>query len=237
MGKEEKKMGTLKKIFILHGWAYSTEKWEMFNNLLKKEGFEPILLKIPGLTEKISGVWELSDYVEWLDKKLKGEKSPVVLGHSNGGRIALAYAFQYPEKLKRLILIDSAGIYHDELPMRVKRFVFKGVAKLGKRVTTSEKLRGVLYRATRESDYKNAPPEVRETMSNLVKSDLREKLPEVKTPTVLIWGQEDKVTPLKDGKLMHSLLKNSSFEVIAGAHHSPQFTHLKEVVEIIKNNT
>ncbi len=225
-------MGTLRKIYILHGWTYSLEKWEEFNRLLKEKGFEPILLKIPGLTEKITKPWKIEDYIEWLDKKLEDEKNPIILGHSNGGRIALAYAAKYPEKLGKLILIDSAGIYHNELPMRAKRLIFKGIASLGKRVTSSEKLRAVLYRAARENDYKDAPPEVRETMNNLITADLTSDLPSIKTPVLLIWGREDRVTPLKDGKLMQSLLKGSKFEIVNG-RHSPQFTHPGEVVEKI----
>ena len=232
MGVKEKKVGALKKIYILHGWAYSTEKWAEFNNLLKKAQYEPIMLKIPGLTEKISKVWSLDDYAEWLKKSINNKKS-TVLGHSNGGRIALAFAAKYPDIVEQIILIDSAGIYHNELSMRIKRVLFKGVARLGKRVTSSEKLRGVLYRATRESDYKEAPIEVRETMSNLIRSDLRAQLPNITTPTLLIWGKDDKVTPLEDGQLMHKLLKNSQLEIVSGARHSPQFTHPEEVVKKI----
>jgi pimeloyl-ACP methyl ester carboxylesterase len=43
----------------------------------------------------------------------------VLLGHSNGGRIALAFAEKYPDKVKQLVLIDSAGIYHNEFSIRL----------------------------------------------------------------------------------------------------------------------
>src|SRR6185437_424542 len=105
-----------KKIIILHGWAYSTEKWKPFVEDLKKHEFTPIVLKIPGLTAPLENVWNIENYVEWLKKNLEKEDAKVILlGHSNGGRIALAFATQYPEKIDTLILIDSAGIYHNEL--------------------------------------------------------------------------------------------------------------------------
>src|SRR3989344_3554613 len=111
-------MGTIKKIFILHGWTRSTGKWNPFVELLKRKGIEVNLLKIPGLTQKIDKVWQINDYVEWLIK---------IIGNSNGGRIALNFAIKYPDKLSNLILIDSAGIYHNELSLKIKRLFFGSV--------------------------------------------------------------------------------------------------------------
>src|SRR3989338_4234164 len=106
-------MGIMKKIIILHGWAYSTDKWRPFIEELKKSGVKSKMIKIPGLTSPLDQVWNLDDYVEWLKKNLSKEKGKVILlGHSNGGRIALAFSAKYPEKVGKLILIDSAGIFH-----------------------------------------------------------------------------------------------------------------------------
>ena len=59
-------MGTINnKIFILHGWTYSTEKWNPLIDLIKKNGFEVEMLNVPGLTEKIDKPWNINDYVEW----------------------------------------------------------------------------------------------------------------------------------------------------------------------------
>src|SRR3989344_6868211 len=99
------------KLIILHGWAYSTEKWKSFLNLLEEDGVEYEMLKIPGLTAPLKRVWTINDYMGWLRKQVISYKLPVVLlGHSNGGRIAAAFAAKYPSKVSKLILIDSAGI-------------------------------------------------------------------------------------------------------------------------------
>jgi pimeloyl-ACP methyl ester carboxylesterase len=242
MGKEKKGMGTLemknmKKIYILHGWAYTTEKWHPFLDFLKQQGIETVLLKIPGLTAPLNEVWTLDDYVDWLNKKLIHEKEKVILlGHSNGGRISLAFALKYPEKISQLILVDSAGIYHNELPLRMKRFIFGAAAKAGRALHNNDKLRKIFYTFVREQDYERANPIVRKTMRNLLKVDLRDKLYEIMIKTLIIWGEHDRITPLSDGELMSNLLPQASLHIISGARHSPQFTHAKQVSEIISKD-
>jgi pimeloyl-ACP methyl ester carboxylesterase len=93
-----------------------------------------------------------------------------------------------------------------------------------------------LYRFTREHDYENASPIVRETMLNLIRSDLQHEFPLIKTPTTIIWGAEDRVTPLSDGEVIHKGIMGSTLHVVNGARHSPMFTHVEEVVEIITKN-
>ncbi len=222
-------MGT---IIILHGWTYSTEKWLPFINLLKEAGFDVKLPKIPGLTEKINRVWNLDDYVNWLNNKVGNEKV-ILIGHSSGGRMALAYSLKYPQKVEQLILIDSAGVYHKKLSIRIKRFIFRKIAKWGKRLTSSETLKDLLYKLTGESDYNKATPLMKQTMKNLISSDLTPHLSEINVPTTIIWGEFDKTTPVFDGRLMHKLIPNSTFYIIKSAKHSPQFTNPKEVVEKI----
>lgn len=216
------------KFLMLHGWSYSTDKWSAFIKLMREKGLKPQLLEIPGLTAPIDRPWILDDYVEWLKDKAGAEKITLV-GHSNGGRISIAFTFKYPELVERLILIDSAGIYHKELPLRLKRFVFGNLARAGKKITNSQNGRKVLYKLARTTDYRDATPEMRQTMANLISADLAPELHKITAPTLIIWGAEDKITLLSDGKLMHDLIPNSRLHVVRGARHSPQFTHSKEV--------
>lgn len=212
-------------IVVLHGWSTETEKWNPFLKEVQGE-----LLKIPGLTEKIKKPWILDDYVQWLNNRIS--KKAILIGHSNGGRIALAFAAKYPEKVEKLILIDSAGIYHKDFYLQLKRLIFKGVAKLGKKITKSNTLKNIIYRLAGESDYNNAGPIAKQTMVNLISSDLTPILDKINTPTLIIWGGKDKVTPLSDGKLMHRKIKGSILKIV-DARHSPQFTNVTEVAKII----
>jgi len=238
MGGKKKKLGIMSKwkmvngkwkIYILHGWTYSTDKWQPFIEFLKENGIEAQVLTIPGLTEKTDKVWGIEDYVKWLNEKLNKEKDVVLIGHSNGGRIALAFAAESPKNLSKLILIDSAGIYHNEFPLKIKRVLFKTASKIGKNLIISNKARDLLYFLAREKDYKNASPNIKKTMVNLIQTDLTDELSKIKTPTLIIWGENDKILPLSDGRLMNGKISNSKLYVVLGARHSPQFSHVEEV--------
>ncbi|HEX8932020.1 MAG TPA: alpha/beta hydrolase, partial [Patescibacteria group bacterium] len=218
-----------KKIFILHGWTYETKKWEDLVKLLEKK-FEVTLLKIPGLTAPLKEVWELDNYIQWFKEILDKEKEKVILlGHSNGGRISLAFALEHPEKVASLILIDSAGIYHNEFPLRIKRVIFRSIARIGRKLHNSERFRFWLYRLARENDYRKADPLTRKTMANLIKVDLSPFLAKISMPTIIIWGENDKITLLADGLKMQELIPHAKLSIVKNARHSPQFTHTKEV--------
>lgn len=228
-------MGAIKnKIFVLHGWTYSSEKWGTFLDLLTKENLKAEVLKIPGLTGSIKRSWTIDDYVGWLKRALDKEKGKVILiGHSNGGRISLWFANKYPEKIKQLILIDSAGIYHSQLPMRLKRLAFKTIAKIGKKITSSKLLENLIYKVARAKDYKESSPVMKRALINLTQADRFLTLASLEVPTLIIWGKKDTITPLSDGLLMHKKIKNSKLVILDKARHSPQFTHPKGVVRII----
>lgn len=226
----------VKKIFILHGWATSIDRWKKFLEVLEKKGFLPVMLKIPGLTAPLDKPWKIEDYTEWLKEIVSKEKGKVVLlGHSNGGRICLQFASKNPQRIEHLFLLDSAGIFHNEMKIRFKRTIFKTITKLGRFISSSEKAREILYRAARESDYKNANVTMRETFRNLHNIDLLPVIPSISVPTTIIWGENDKITPLKDGLIMNNLIKNSRLIIIKNAKHSPHFTHPEEVSEKISD--
>ena len=222
----------MSKIFILHGWSYSTDKWAPFIKLLEAKGIRAQLLEIPGLTAPIDRPWTLDDYVEWLKGKV-GKERAVLVGHSNGGRISIAFTLKYPELVERLILIDSGGIRHNEWPVRFKRFSFMILSKVGKKIINRKFTRDFICRVAGVSDYKEAGSLMRKTMINLISIDLMPKLRKIAVPTFIVWGEKDKITPLSDGKLMHKLIPNSKLYIVKDARHSPQFTHPEEVCKKI----
>ncbi|MDP2586072.1 MAG: alpha/beta hydrolase [Candidatus Levybacteria bacterium] len=224
----------MSKIIVLHGWTKNKDKWQTFLEILKTKGIKTEFPNIPGLTEGLEKVWKLENYIQWLKNITDKEEGKIILiGHSNGGRIALAFTNLFPQKVEKLILINSSGIYHNELSLKIKRIIFKTLARIGKRLTSSKSMKDLLYKLARESDYKDLDENIKKTFINLTSVDLKPTLPNIKTPTLLIWGDQDKTEPLSYGIQMNELIENSKLKIIKDARHSPQYTNPLEIVNLI----
>lgn len=222
------------KLFIIHGWTYNLDKWSVITDLLSKAGYDPILLKVPGLTKESTKVWDIDGYIGWLSEQLSGEEHPVVIGHSNGGRIALAFAQKYPHRFAQLILIDSAGIPNDHyLRAKLKLKTLRGLSKVGKPVKKIPGVRKVFYKVIGAQDYEQAPPNMKQTMQHMLEADRDIHLKNIQVPVTIIWGRNDTVTPLRDGRLMQRKIKNAKLFVVDGAKHAPQATHPQKVAQIL----
>ena len=161
----------------------------------------------------------------------------VLIGHSFGGRIAIKYAVKYPEKIDKLILTGAAGIKHK---LTAKQKIFFILAKTGKKIFSLPIVNNLkkyaqkfLYKAAREKDYYEASPRMKEIMKNVLDEDLTGYLNKIKNPTLLVWGREDKTTPLADGEIMNREIQNSKLVVIDDANHSLPYQKPEEFAKII----
>lgn len=221
------------KLYIIHGWTYSLDKWQPIVPLLEKAGYEVVLLKVPGLTAPSKKVWDIDGYVAWLANELANESAPLVVAHSNGGRIALRFENTYPGKLKKLILVDAAGVPEQQTPKKAKLGLLRGIAKLGRPLRRVPGLRKVFYRAIGGHDYLQAPTNMKQTMQNMLKANELIDFAGVVAPTTLIWGDHDQQTPLSDGKFMERHIPGATLQVVKDARHAPMFTHPDEVAALI----
>jgi len=222
------------EIFIIHGWTYSLDKWSAEVRALEKLDIKPVLLKVPGLTEPSDKVWDINDYIDWLNIQLKDQDKPVVIGHSNGGRIALSYAQKYPDRLGQLILIDSAGVAHDQAKSAIKLKTLRALSKAGKPLTKVPGARKAFYKVIGARDYYEAPPNMRLTMRNMLAADQKINFSAITLPVTIIWGRDDSITPLTDGQKMHKAITGSKLYIINDARHAPFWNHSDEVAGIIK---
>ncbi len=236
---------TKQPIVILHGWGSSPDRWEAIRTSLTEladglqgEIFSPFL---PGFDGKpIPKPYFIDDYVGWLNEYLKEHhiKKPILVGHSNGGRIAIRFAATHGG-VEKLVLINSAGIPNTDISF--KRRIFMVIAKVGKTLlfaikgtplySFSEKL---LYKAARESDYLKASPIMKKTMQNLLIYDATEDLAKISCPTLCIWGRNDSSTPIWMGEKIAAGIPHASLSIIEGGHNI-HISHPKEVVSLISN--
>jgi pimeloyl-ACP methyl ester carboxylesterase len=208
---------------VLHGWGASIEAVHPI-----VAGLAPVAtvyaLDLPGFgqSEPPPQPWGVEDYQEFLAAFMDALKieCPTIVGHSNGGRIAIRMAATEPRRAARLVLVDSAGIR----PKRTLRWYRRvGMAKLGKYAARwlgapGERLRARIVGRVASTDYA-AAGEMRPTLVRLVNSDLREYLPRISVPVLLVWGAEDTDTPLADARLMEKLIPDAGLVVLEAAGH------------------
>ena len=231
---------TNSSIYILHGWTSDSEteaKWQPLVDLLEQAGFVCNFLAIPGLDRPIKQAWRLADYRRWLKKELGTDKPVFLIGHSFGGQVAASFTANFNQQVKKLILIDSAGIKINTLSMRLKRAVFGAAAKLGKALVSNQflkkKLRWLLYKLAREKDYYQSSPVMRKTMTNVLQEQIHRDLEKINTPTLIIWGGEDLTTPYQLASEFQELITNSKLYLVRSARHSPQYSHPEQVAAAV----
>ena len=222
-----------REIYILHGWTYSIEPWMSTVSILRSKGVTVHQLRVPGLTSESDKVWDIDGYVQWLRDELDGVENPIILGHSNGGRISLNYLKKYPGSFKKLILLSAAGINVSNEKISLKRRLFRIAAKILKPLKYIPGVRKVVYRLIGGSDYDRAPANMKKTLHNMLESDKNLTLEGIDTPTAVLWGRNDQITPLAQGRKMAHDLPNATMKEFDGWAHAPYITHPVELAEAI----
>lgn len=236
--------GEGKTVLLLHGWGSSLEVWARISAFLKaKGGYRVVALDFPGcgktpLPDRPLVLEDYTNLVIDFCRYLKIE-NPIIFGHSNGGRVTLALLGQDLIKAEKIVLFGSAGIKpKGDIKKTVKVASFK-TAKFFLTLPGIKNHTADLLDRTRKhfgsSDYNNAPEVMRKTLVSLVNSDITDLLPNVKCPTLLIWGSNDTATPLSDGKKMEKLIPDAGLCVLEGCSHF-SFLERPGDVELILNS-
>ena len=243
-----KVLGQGQTFFILHGWGGSSESWVEAQRKIAEQGFKVIVPDFPGFgkTKTPKKPWEVNDYVQWFKdfiEALEIKKPFFLMGHSFGGRVAIKFAAKNPEKIKALILCSSAGIKSERNLKRLLIFYF---GRMGDYLFSQKPLRkfkngarNVFYQVIRQRDYLKAKEIMRETIKKVLAEDLVDYLPQIKTKTLIIWGKNDKIVPLKYAYIMEEKIPNSELIILPKIGHS---THLEnpeklteEILQFVKS--
>ena len=229
--------GEGKPVVLVHGWLTNLETMKPLQNHLSKYfkvynldviGFgKSDLPKQPLTTEDFANF--LNDFLNALNIE-----EPILIGHSNGGRMIINLAGRNLRKINKIVLIDSAGVVPKrKLKYYLKVYAFKILKNIAKVFPDTELFRNMRERMIRKygsSDYKNSPEVLRKTMSIILNEDQKAIMPNIKVPTLIIWGEKDIATPLEDGKTMKKLIPNSGLVVYKGRTH---FSYLEELTNVL----
>lgn len=216
--------GSGRPLILMHGWGcdHSTVRSIAATAALTHTVYN---IDFPGFgaSEEPVEVWGVECYTRLIEALVKAEnlESPVLVGHSFGGRVAILFASR--NKADKVILVDAAGIKpRRTLKYYLKVYSFKAGKKFWELILGKEKAQARIdrMRARRgSSDYAGASPMMRRILSKVVNEDLTDRLPLISAPALLIWGENDTATPLSDAKKMARLIPDSGLVSFPGCGH------------------
>ena len=228
-----KLLGNGEKLAVfLHGWGSGSDLiLPLAQNLATISNLTCLLIDFPpfGNSENPKTTWNLENYAELttqiIKKVTEGKKfeSLNLIGHSFGGRICILLASKGLIPADKIVLLASAGIkprFNLKTKLKIlqyklyKRFNFKKAEAMG------------------SEDYKNLPCVMKSTFKNIVNSDLCEALDKITQKTLIIFGKNDKETPVYMAKKFHKKIKNSKLLILENAGH---FVYLDKMPEVVSN--
>jgi pimeloyl-ACP methyl ester carboxylesterase len=227
-------------LVLLHGTAASLHTWEGWANELKGE-FKIISFDLPafGLTgPNPANDYSIKYYVDFVHRFMDkiGIYEFHLAGNSLGGQMAWNYALTYPKQVKKLVLIDAAGYSLDrQIPFVFKLARIPVVKDVFAYITPK-----FMIRKSIEDVYGNDDLITDELVDRYYNFTLRdgnreafvaranttfqyqtERIPEINTPTLILWGEDDKWIPLEHGKLFDKEIPKSELIVYPGVGHVP----------------
>lgn len=165
----------------------------------------------------------------------------VVVGNSMGGFIAAELAIQFPERVTKLVLVSAAGISSESLHRRplitAARMASYGAAWVGSKadwVVRRPRMRRVLAGGVMLRPDRLPPPLVAEQIRGsgkpgfidafdaLMDYRIRERIGEIRCPTLIVWGRQDRLVPVRDADVFEELIPDARKVIFEQTGHVPQ---------------
>lgn len=173
----------------------------------------------------------LADFIEH-----KGYPPIHIMGNSLGGHVAILYALAHPDKIATIILSGSSGLFEsamgNTLPPR-KNYDFikkKTESTFYDPAVSSKELVDEVFSTVND---RNRGLRIIMTAKSAVRHNLGHKLDQIKAPTLLIWGNQDTITPPFVGEQFQELIADSELYFIDKCAHAPMMEVPDEFNEIM----
>ena len=207
--------GSGEDLVFLHGYLSSKEAFtsqiEYFSRF-----YRVTALDFPGFgnAEPLTEPFSVLDYAAWLKRALEqlGVKTPLVIAHSFGCRVAVKAASLYPNLFKKLLLTGAAGVIMNRgfsyrikvKAYRVCRAIFPVFAE----------------RKFGSKEYRSLSPVMKESYKKIVNEDLRSCAKNVRCSVMIVQGETDTTTPLCEAQAYLESFPNAKLKIVAGGHFS-----------------
>ena len=230
-----------KTILILPGWGDTRETFKFLINDLARDNTVYIIDNPPFRNSKVKeSNLSIYDYASAIRELIQHErmKNLIIIAHSFGGRIATLLSGYYQDKIDKLVLIDIAGIKpKNTLKRRLKKLFYKLLKRLIKFIPKKvrQKINSYLLKKFSSNDYYYLPDNMKKTFQNIVNEDLKSYLKYIRSETLILWGQYDYDTPIKDAYKIKREIKNAALIVFRGAGHFSYLDYPKLSLDIINS--
>ena len=224
-------------MIILHGLMGGLSNFDNVAQFFPEKGYKVIIPELP-LFELPLLTTNVNSFAKYLKKFIAHKKldKVILLGNSLGGHIGLLYTKQYPQNVKALVITGSSGLYESAMG--------ESYPKRGDRNYIKTKTENVFYDPAIAT--KELVDEVFETVNDRVKlirtlaiaksairHNMGKDLPKMNTPTCIIWGENDSVTPPEVGTEFHEKLPDSDLFWIKKCGHAAMMEHPDTFNEIL----
>ncbi len=228
-------------LLLLHGWGASLELMWPLAEQLASAGFRVYAPDFPGFgsSDPPPVPWSVRDYanfvLEFLDQL--GLQQVDLGGHSFGSRVSLMLGADSPQRIRKLLLFNAAGLRRPQpllARMRLKLYQSLRSTLRGLRLTTLSDGLGQWYHLRYASaDYRNAQGVMRPTFVRVVSEDMRPFASRVRPPTLLFWGDQDTDTPLWMGRELEAVIPDAGLIIWQGAGHYSYLDRLTDTARVV----
>jgi pimeloyl-ACP methyl ester carboxylesterase len=248
-------------LLLVHGMAGSSAMWrDVLPGLA--EHFTVLAPDLPGHGEsaKPRGDYSLGAFASSLRDLLLalGHERATLVGQSLGGGVVMQFAYQFPERTERLVLVSSGGL-GQEVNLLLRALTLPGsdlvlpiactnwVHDAG--LTVAGWLRNVGFRPSPhlvqvwESYGSLADPETRAAFLHTLRSVVDQSGQRVsatnrlylasRVPTMIVWGDSDHIIPVQQGYEAHEMIPGSRLEIFEGAGHFPHCEEPERFVKVL----
>ena len=223
-------------LLLLHGLFGALSNWAgVINHFKTKYRVIIPLMPIHEMPIKEAGCEGLTEFMEgFVD--FKGLDKFSVIGNSLGGHVALIYTLRHPEKIQRLILTGSSGLFENSMGGSYpKRGNYEYIKERVEYTfydpkTASKELVDEVFEIT------NSIPKVMRIIAiakSAQRNNMAKDIVHIKAPTLLIWGLNDTITPPEVGHEFNQLIPGSTLKFIDKCCHAPMMERPVEFNEIV----